>query len=242
MNRLFRIALLFVGCLCMTLTDVGCEMVSGWYLPAGCGRRIPTSSNNWFTIFLEDLDGNVVYDALVRYRREDGTRGVAECAAPTELGCDSYTFSPGSFEIVTFETAKVGYLPTELVLDLGETVTCEGPDSSVTLRVAPSDAVCSEEAVPSVTILILDADDTPLPGAAVSYDYNQGPVSEAPCRDEDLAIEECTEFTAGIEDAGMFVITATLDPYEPITEEVPVSVTEDGCHVVTEVVEFQLVE
>lgn len=105
----------------------------------------------------------------------------------------------------------------------------------------PTPATCdpAEDGQPSVLIAVRTQMGEPLPGASVTYSANGGDFRAATCV-EDVALEACTDFKAGFEVAGDFVIRVEKAGYEPAESTVTVGKTANGCHVETESIAVEL--
>ena len=93
---------------------------------------------------------------------------------------------------------------------------------------------CTEIAVASVTVVVLDEDGAALSGAVVTYTVDGS--GELPA--DQLS---GNEFVAGWEVAGTFAITAAKNGYVSAVAEVTVVEDGTGCHVVGQRVEMVLV-
>lgn len=91
---------------------------------------------------------------------------------------------------------------------------------------------CTTEARASVTVTVVDETGQPLPGATVSYSVDSP------------ALQPCIESGAsgtwmcGFEQAGVFTIYAEREGYVSASDSV--TVTEDQCHVETQVLEITI--
>lgn len=97
----------------------------------------------------------------------------------------------------------------------------------------PGPADCTMEARSSVSVTVTDAAGAPLSDAAVVYSVDGG--AEQACEPMSGGAWVC-----GWEVSGVFQITASAEGYEAQSAEVEVGMTEDGCHVVGEVLELAL--
>lgn len=104
-------------------------------------------------------------------------------------------------------------------------VGCPPPDDS--------GIMCTEEARASVQVSVSGADGAPEP-AAVLVEFSQdGEIFEA-CE----AIDD--QFVCGYEVAGELVIRASAEGFAPAEQVVEVEMTDDGCHVETQMIELVL--
>ncbi len=127
--------------------------------------------------------------------------------------------------------AKV-FLATGAVAAIGGLVT--------SAFISSCDTVCSTESRASVVVNVVDGSGNPIGADSVTFtiaddpaprDSTAGPPvsgSAAECADED-----CTEWIAGYETEGLFVITAEVCG-RTVQGRANVEMTEDGCHVDTE--------
>jgi hypothetical protein len=90
---------------------------------------------------------------------------------------------------------------------------------------------CTEEALSSVGITVVDAQGARVHDAVVTFTVEGGPSRTAECwteRDDG----GCESYTAGLEEAGTFVITASVAGGPSASKTVVVQ--EDECHVIPE--------
>lgn len=105
---------------------------------------------------------------------------------------------------------------------------------------------CTTEARASVQVTIVDQNGAPLVPTKLEFSVDGGAVQQAEC----IAGDPCTEYVLGWEQAGSYTISATYeaeieeDPccwfFDNQDAEVVVGLTEDECHVVTEMVTITL--
>ena len=103
---------------------------------------------------------------------------------------------------------------------------------------------CTEIAIASVTIDVVDQTGAPLSPTTITYSLDGADAVAAECIDEG-----CTSFVTDWEVPGEFTIVATWheDTADPccwyddyVTQTVTVGMTEDGCHVVPEAITLTL--
>ncbi len=94
---------------------------------------------------------------------------------------------------------------------------------------------CTEIAVGSVSLTVVDEGGEAVAGATVTYTVDGGEV---------LACDDLAEgqWVCGWEVAGSIQVTVAMDGYETHTETVDIGMTDDGCHVVGEVLDVVLLE
>jgi hypothetical protein len=104
--------------------------------------------------------------------------------------------------------------------------------------VSSCDTVCTTESRASVVINVVDENGDPIHADKVTYTVTDdaGPRSSAPvpgAEAAECADDDCTEWVAGYETEGLFVITAEVCG-RTVEGRANVEMTEDGCHVETE--------
>ena len=88
-----------------------------------------------------------------------------------------------------------------------------------------------------MTVTVVDADAKPVPDAVVTFTLDGGPVRQAECWGPDP--DTCDSWVAGVEEAGVFVISATSAD-GTLSAEATVTVKEGECHVDGQTVELVL--
>ena len=104
--------------------------------------------------------------------------------------------------------------------------------------VASCDTVCTTEARASVWVHIVDESGEPVGAEWVSFTVDEeaprsGEGSANPAQSAECVDEDCTEWVAGFETEGTFVVNAMVCGRE-VTGRATVELTDDGCHVETE--------
>ena len=100
--------------------------------------------------------------------------------------------------------------------------------TALLLPACDTGTACTEIAVASVTLEVIDAEtDAPLPEAEVSFTLDGGD-AQAP------AETDGNRFTLAYEETGLFAVTVTADGYEQFEAEYDIVLDEDGCHPVGE--------
>jgi len=95
---------------------------------------------------------------------------------------------------------------------------------------------CTEMAAASVSLtLVYAANGEAVSGASVTYTVDGG--DSKPC---DNLLEE--QWVCGWEEPGLIEVTVAQDGYQTLTESVEVVMTDDGCHVVGQVLDLALEE
>ena len=100
---------------------------------------------------------------------------------------------------------------------------CPGPDESA----------CTDIAMASVVISVVQGDGRPLAGATVTFSLEGDDFEPAICTDGETP-ESCTAFVTGYETPGNYVVRAQKQGYLTAEESVTVHGLPDGCHVDTE--------
>lgn len=94
---------------------------------------------------------------------------------------------------------------------------------------------CTEIAVASVSLSLVYENGEPVSAASVTYTVDGGEAK--PC--DDLFEEQ---WACGWEEPGLIEVTVAQEGYQTLTESVEVVMTDDGCHVVGQVLDLVLEE
>lgn len=98
---------------------------------------------------------------------------------------------------------------------------------------------CTEIAVASVQVKVVDASNTVVMDAQVTFTLDGGPVEEAQCAVPPVSGGGCGEWITAYERAGTFVVTAkSADGMKTASQTVLVE--KDACHVITESITLTL--
>lgn len=200
-------------------------------LVAGCPAKdiactdIAVSS---VTLTVEDDAGNAIVGATGSFTVDGGA--AEDCEPGGQDGEVICGFEKqGAFEITVSAEGYEAQV-VSLSVDADE---CHVIPEARTVTLSPDGVDCTEQAVPSILVVVEGASEETLTGVAVTY---------APEGGDDPAA--CTEFdgqwTCGTEEAGTFVVSASADGHTTETATVTVEMDEDGCHVVTEEVTLTL--
>lgn len=165
---------------------------------------------------VEDADGNPVDDYTAEYSVDGGP------AEPCDEGTCGYE-AAGSFSIVV---DAVGFAEQTIQVEVSEDE-CHALTESVTVALQPVD--CTEEALPSLIVTVLDGSDEPVYGAAIDYTAEDASGSCAPGEDALANV-----FTCGEEIIGDITIDVSAEGYDDHTETLTVLGDEEECHPVTE--------
>lgn len=179
------------------------------------------------TLSVVDADGSPVPDAAATFS-VDG--GAAE-------DCESFsgTFTCGYERAGTFtvEASAPGYADNSATVTIGmDAAGCHVVGQSITITLDQVD--CTEEVRPSVLVHLWTMIDIPMENTAVSWALQNAEMASQPCTGSAM------DWACGSEFAGDLEISASADGFHAPLTLVTVPMSEDGCHVITQSVEIEM--
>lgn len=184
---------------------------------------------------MDDVTWKNLPGATVTYSVDGGPFLTAECAidVPSEE-CAAFVAGSDVAGVFVLRASAPGYTEVEKTMSISlDDEACHAESQFTELRLVPL------AQAPSARVKVKDAEGAALAGATVTFSANGGEFRPADCADE-LPVEACTDFVAGWNLFGDFIIRAEKPGFSPLEVATTVGMDEDSCEPITADVEFTL--